>query len=138
VVAVNWLASDRREISTLHSQAGFLGRILISCELMAKSFNLAAIRTTMRNHNDLIATHYINGDSPLPNSKEYLRVGGSKEFPIHSKKAWKSPECWVLRGDFILTNQPAIKKMNQRHEFNGSWGIRCRYFYYPQGEASIL
>jgi len=74
---------------------------------MAKSFNLAAIRTTMRNHNDLIATHYINGDG-FQTPKSNIYVGGSKEFPIHSK-AWKSPECWVLRGDFILTkiNQPS-------------------------------
>jgi len=55
---------------------------------MAKSFNLAAIRTTMRNHNDLIATHYINGDSGfqtqraiftlkgIPNSFKSLEVSG--------------------------------------------------------------
>jgi len=102
------LASDRREISTL--KLGFLGRILISCELMAKSFNLAAIRTTMRNHNDLIATHYINGDSGFQTPKSNIyALAVQREFPIHSKKAWKSPECWVLRGDFILTkiNQPS-------------------------------
>jgi len=66
---------------------------------MAKSFNLAAIHYHEKPQRlDSDALHQW-GLSGFQTKEQYLRVGGSKGIP-NSKKAWKSPECWVLRGDF--------------------------------------
>jgi len=68
--------------------------------------------------------HYINGDLRVPKPKEYIMLW-LKGIPTIQKKLEVS-ECWVLRGDFILTkiNQPSSRQDELHNKEFSSWGIR--------------